>query len=143
MYFGIHGETSPLEWPTVKMVLDRVKKDGSEDVYQGVALKRYDTTTLSYCCSEALTDLERLTEKMHEQLEWSDANLLREFYLFSLKLSDDESDESDVDSSLEELKAAIELISSQFRDPFEATGVSVSSLQDKIEDAVGSTPKTT
>ena len=35
----------------------------------------------------------------------------------------DESDESDVDSSLEELKAAIELISSQFRDPFEATGV--------------------
>ena len=57
-------------------------------------------------------------------------------------VSGDESDESDVDS-LEELKAAIELISSQFRDPFEATGVSVSSLQDKIEDAVGSTPKTT
>ena len=57
--------------------------------------------------------------------------------------SGDESDESDVDSSLEELKAAIELISSQFRDPFEATGVGVSSLQDKIEDAVGSTPETT
>ena len=58
-------------------------------------------------------------------------------------VSGDESDESDVDSSLEELKAAIELISSQFRDPFEVTGVSLSSLQDKIEDAVGSTPETT
>ena len=39
-------------------------------------------------------------------------------------------DESDRDSSLEELKAAIEQISSQFRVPLEATGVSVSSLQD-------------
>ena len=34
------------------------------------------------------------------------------------------------------LKAAIELISSQFRDPLEATGVNVSSLQDEIEDVV-------
>ena len=40
------------------------------------------------------------------------------------------------DPALVELKAAIELISSQFRDPLKATGVAVSSLQDEIEDAV-------
>ena len=45
-------------------------------------------------------------------------------------------DESGRDPALAELKAAIELISSQFRNPFEATGVNVSSLQDEIEDAV-------
>ena len=35
-----------------------------------------------------------------------------------------------------ELKAAVELISTQFRAPLEAAGVDVSSLQDEIEDAV-------
>ena len=44
--------------------------------------------------------------------------------------------ESGRDPALAGLKAAIELISSQFRNPFEATGVNVSSLQDEIEDAV-------
>ena len=54
----------PLQWPTVKIVLDRLQNDGGETVYQRVALKRYDATTLSYCSSEALADLKRLTEKM-------------------------------------------------------------------------------
>lgn len=45
-------------------------------------------------------------------------------------------DEHESDPSLTELKAAIELISSRFRDPLEASGVIVSSLQDEIEDAV-------
>ena len=54
----------PLQWPTVKTVLDRVKNASGENVYQGVVLKRYDATTLSYCSCEALADLERLTEKI-------------------------------------------------------------------------------
>ena len=45
-------------------------------------------------------------------------------------------DESDRDPALAELKAEIELILSQFRNPLKATGVNVSSLQDEIEDAV-------
>ena len=60
----------------------RVKYDGDGNVYQGVALKRYDATTLSYCPSEALADLERLTEKMRELLEWSDRDLLRALLVF-------------------------------------------------------------
>ena len=45
----------------------------------------YDTTTLSYCSSEALADLKRPTEKMHERLEWAGVDLLRAFLVF-LKL---------------------------------------------------------
>ena len=72
----------PLQWPTVKLILDRVKNEGGENVYQGVTLKKYDTATLSYCSGEALADLERLTEKMRERLEWSDTNLLRALLVF-------------------------------------------------------------
>ena len=130
----------PLQWPAVKIVLDRVKNDGGENVYQGVSLKRYDAATLSYCSSAALGDLERLTEKMRERLEWSDTGLLRALLVFletqSWMKRNVTSDESDSDPSLAELKAAIELISTQFRDPLEAAGVNVSSLHDEIEDAV-------
>ena len=35
------AKQDPLQWPTVKTVLDRVKNDSGENVYQGVALKRY------------------------------------------------------------------------------------------------------
>ena len=31
----------PLQWPTVKIILDKVKNDSGENVHQGVALKRY------------------------------------------------------------------------------------------------------
>ena len=131
----------PLQWPTVKIVLDRVKNDSGENVYQGVALRRYDATTLSYCSSEALADLERLTGKMRERIQWSDTDLLRALLVFleiqSWMKRNVSGDEGDRDPALAELKAAIELILSQFRDPLEGTGVNVSSLQDEIEDAVG------
>ena len=60
-----------------QIVLDRMINGGGENVYQGVALKRCDVATLSYRSSAALGDLESLTEKMHERLEWSDTDLLR------------------------------------------------------------------
>ena len=130
----------PLQWLNVKIVLDRVKDDGGENVYQGVVLKRYDATTLSYCSSAALGDLERLTEKTRERLEWSDTDLLRALLVFletqSWMKRNVTGDESDSDPSLAELKAVIELISTQFRDPLEAAAVNVSSLHDEIEDAV-------
>ena len=122
----------PLQWPTVKIVVDRVTNDGGENVYQGVALKRYDAATLSYSSSAALGDLERLTDKLRERLEWSDIDLLRALLVFletqRWMKRNVTGDESDSDPSLAELKAAIEQISTQFRDPLEATGVQVSTL---------------
>ena len=72
----------PLQWPTVTLVLDRVKNESGENIYQDVNLRMYGTTTLSYCSREALADLERLTEKMRERLEWSDVDLLRALLTF-------------------------------------------------------------
>ena len=75
---------------------------------------------------------------MRERLEWSDTNLLRALLVFLETQSwmKRNVSNSDSDPALVELKVAIELISSQFRDPLEATGVAVSSLQDEIEYAV-------
>ena len=53
-----------------------------------------------------------------------------------MKRSTCSSDEDDLDTSLAELKDAVELIILQFRDPLEARGVTLFSLQDEIEDAV-------
>ena len=75
-------EQDPLQWYTVKLVLDRVKNDGSEHVHQGVALKWYDATTLSYCSKQAQSDLRRFTEKMLKRLEWSNTDLLRAILVF-------------------------------------------------------------
>ena len=77
---------------------------------------------------------------MRERLEWSDIDLLRALLVFletqSWMKRNVTGDESDSDPSLAELTAAIEEISTQFRDPLEAAGVQVSSLHDEIEDAV-------
>lgn len=77
-----------------------------------MTLKKYDTATLSYCLREALADLERLTEKMRERLEWSDTNLLRALLVFLEMQSWMKRNVSDIDSdpALVELKEAIELI---------------------------------
>lgn len=89
---------------------------------------------------EALTDLTRPAENMCDRLEWSNTDLLRAFIVFldtqsSMKRNVSVK-EGDSDPTSEELKEAVELISSQFRDPFEARGVVVSSLQDEVDDAV-------
>ena len=48
----------PLQWPTVRTVLDRVKEETTgERTYQGTALKGYNSATLEYCKKEALADL--------------------------------------------------------------------------------------
>ena len=130
-------EQDPLEWSTVKLVLDRVQNDGDgEQVYQGVSLKRYDATMLSYCSKQAQSDLRRLTEKMRERLEWSDTELLRALLVFVETQSWAERGDGQTDSSLVELKTAVELIVAQFRAPLEAAGVDLFRLQDEIEDAV-------
>ena len=130
-------EQDPLQWYTVKLVLARVKNDGSEHVYQGVALKWYDATTLSYCSKQAQSDLRRLTEKMLGCLEWSNTDLLWAILVFvETQSCPKRIVRGDTDLSLTELKAAVELISTQCRALLEAAGVDVSSLQDEIEDAL-------
>ena len=93
-------------------------------------------------------DLSELDNKMRECLAWSDTNLLRSLLVFletqtcmkhahtssaDSLLMDDEGDE---DCSLAEVKEAVEQISTHFRLPLEAKGVSFVTLQDEVEEAV-------
>ena len=52
------------------------------------------------------------------------------------RLDEKKSDEGDCNTSLPEVKAVIKLITPQFREHLEITGVALSSLQDKIDDAI-------
>ncbi len=59
-----------IQWPAVKQVLDRIKDDHDEKMYQGTALS--DATLQQ----EAMSDLKKLSENILKRLEWSDRALL-------------------------------------------------------------------
>ena len=137
-----------LEWPTVKFLKGRIKEDSDEKTYQGATLKSYSQESQDKAKEDALRDLALLDEKMRERLSWSDTTLLLRSLLVVLEtqtwmkrtpassadslLRDDEVE----DCSLDEVKEAVEHISTHFRLPLEAKGVSFVSLQDKIEEVV-------
>jgi len=133
-------QKDPSDWPTVKLVQDRVVREGSGVSYQGASLKNYTVAMLESCKKQALGDLDRLYKAIQERLEWSDTGVLGATIAFldtqswvkrpSIDSTDDE------DASLQDVKNSIELLCSCFRDPLEATDVSVLSMQDEIEDAV-------
>ena len=125
----------PSLWPTVKLVMERIDSEGSVYCYQGAEIKNYTDTTLESCKRQALGDLERLNRTIQQRLEWSDLHLLRALIVFLESQSwverepaDHRSKVGDPDVSLEEVKGALELLSSHFRDPLEAAGVSIPSI---------------
>lgn len=92
-----------------------------------------------------MEDLVGLNDKMRERLAWSDTKLLRSLLVFletqtwmkRTRTSSADSlvmdEEDDEDCSLAEVKEAVEYISTHFRLPLEAKGVSFPSLQDEVE----------
>ena len=74
------GTQDPLEWPTVKVILGRLKDDADKKEYQGAVLQAYSFTILDNCKGQASSDLMKLDERIHDRLEWSDVNLLRIAY---------------------------------------------------------------
>ena len=131
----------PSEWSTVKLVQDRVVTEGSSASYQGTAIKNYNDATFEYCKKQAIGDLDRLYKTMQERLEWSDTSELRAKIAFLdtqswVRRPGVDSDDDTEDGSLKEVKDAIELLCTNFRDPLTATGVSIPSMQDEIEDTV-------
>jgi len=91
---------------------------------------------LSQCACIALEDLQELATQIRSRLEWSDVQLLRSALAFldtrSWYCSQADSDEDDMAS----IKSAVESLSSHSREPLEAIGVSLASIQDEIEEAV-------
>ena len=64
-------QPDPLQWPTVKLVLDGLKYEGYEKTYQGAVLKNYSFAAIEFCKKEALADLKRVEVNMRQCLEWS------------------------------------------------------------------------
>ena len=138
----------PLMWPTVKLMLGRIKEEGGENFYQGAALSNFSQVVQDNSKQAALQDLSALNEKMKERLKWSDTRLLRSLLVFldtrawvkqsRVPVTDTDTDDYQIDKdcSLAEIKASVEHIAAHFRLPLEAKGVSLSGLQDEIEETV-------
>ena len=142
----------PFEWPTVKLLLGKIKDEEGKKSYQGAPLKNFSDSTLESLKQDALHDLTRLDEKMRERLMWSDIKLLRALLVFletqswakrSRQLAtvtdsdrEDETGDNSDDSSLAEVKESVDHLAAHFRLPLEAKGVSLATLQDEVEDAV-------
>ena len=131
----------PSLWPTVKLMMEKIDSEGSIVCYQGAEIRNYTSATLESCKKQALGDLERLNKTIQQRLEWSDVRLLRALIAFLdtqswIKRQSSVSDNEEEDTSLEQVNGAIELLSSHFRNPLEATGVDIPSLRDEMEDVV-------
>lgn len=140
-------DADPLQWPTVKLVRNRIK-NGNE--FQGATLKRVDEDMLESCKNQALADVRRLEENMRERLEWSDMKLLRAILVFldtqtwrniipetqESESQQSDSDNSSEDKALSEVLAAVELIATIFKEPLHASGVNLLGLQDEMEEVV-------
>jgi len=116
-------------------MMERVDSEGNVDCYQGAEIKNYTDTMLEGCKRQALGDLESLSRSI-EQLDWSDLHLLRALiFLESQSWVERECQSTDhgQDASLEEVKHAVELLSSHFQGPLEAVSVDIPSLQDEMK----------
>ena len=50
------AELDPVEWPTVSLLLERIKNDGMEKSYQGSILKDFTQSLQQKCAQVALHD---------------------------------------------------------------------------------------
>ncbi len=132
----------PLLWPTVKLVCNRIKEEGEDKVYQGAVLNNYNPATLKTCAAQALADIKRLEDKMRARLEWSDVKMLRAILVLLDTQSwrpsprSEHSNTDEEEDDLAEIKEAVEYITSHFREPLEAKGVTLANIQDEVEEIV-------
>ena len=70
------AKQDPLEWPTVKLLLGRIKEADGETSYQGATLVNCSSECREKAKREAVQDLTELDNKMRERPAKSDTNLL-------------------------------------------------------------------
>ena len=131
----------PNQWPTVKLVLSRITTEGTSKVYQGASLQHYSDETFSCCSRQVLEDLTKLSESIKHRLAWSDTKLLRSILVFldtrswtAPRVSIDSAGLGSDDKA--EIREAMEYTVTIFREPLEAKGACIFSLQDEIDEIV-------
>ena len=109
-------------------MLKRISKEGDQKVYQGCTLTHFSDSMLCLCSNQALADLQKLDDKIKEQLAWSDVDLLCSILVFldtrswatqrqvvRVPGSEEEREEEQDDKS--EIKGAAECIVCLFQEP--------------------------
>ena len=133
----------PLEWHIAKLVEERIQEEGSEKMYQGVTLKNVTLTAKENAKEEVLM-IQYNSIMVCE-------NILSGQILSSCSLplffpetqnwaersrNPNNSDKGIEDCSLGEVKKLVELLTSHFRKPCEAKGITIATFQNEIEDIV-------
>lgn len=120
-----------MQWPSVKLVCDQITYSDDNIVYeyQGTLHFNYSVTTLQKCCDKAIGDLSRLKQGMLDRLEWTDPHLLNAI----LTILDTQHWQETASTNLEELKVAMNLITTHFRLPLESKGVCFAVPSDELE----------
>ena len=133
----------PKNWPTVKLVVGRVSEESGQKFYQGGVLKNFTDNMFTQCSCQALSDLQKLDGKMKERLEWTDVKLLRSILVFldtrswaAPAVGSSSETRKEMTDDMAEIREAVEHVISVFREPLEAKGACLSSLDDELEEAV-------
>ena len=132
------AEQDPLLWPTVKLVCSRVKEEGESKVYQGAVLS-YNPQGMrrpSTSCSQTAGREDARTARMVgcENAEGNSVLLDTQSWRSSPRSQHSDTDEEEDD--LAEIREAVEYITSHFREPLEAKGVTLANFQDEVEEIV-------
>ena len=137
------AKQDPKNWPTIKLVVGGVSEESGQKFYQGGVLKNFTDNMFTQCSCQALSDLQKLDGKMRERLEWTDMKLLRSILVFLDTCSwgvpgvgSSNETREEMTDDMPEIREAMEHVISVFREPLEAKGACLSSLDDELEEAV-------
>ena len=129
------AEQDFVEWPTLKLVMSRIKREGDKHVYQGSTLEGYSTTLVQECGTVACTDLNNLDREMRTRLEWSDTEMLRSIITFTDTQSWAQNVNADTDD-IADILSAVECITTHFREPLLTVGTNLATIRDEVEEIV-------
>ena len=132
------AKQDPKNWATVKLVVGRVSEE-TEILPRRGTQKKFTDYMFTQCSCQALSDLQKLDGKMREQLEWTDVKLLRSILVFLDMCSwaaPGVGSSSETREKMADIREAVEHVISVFREPLEAKGACLASLDDELEEAV-------
>lgn len=160
MLHSLRG-TDVQEWPAVTTILAGITEKGDSKSYQDVVLADLTNTMVSQCCAMAQADLLALDGKLKDWLVWSDAKLLDSILSFldtrcwttvtmnttsgttndNTTVNGDHCNgevaaksKSDYNKKVTEIKSAVAYIVGVFREPLEAKGADLCSINDELEE---------
>ena len=156
--FQLLRRRDPQEWPTFTTVLATMTEKENSKCYQGVNLTGFTSSIVSQCSTMALEDLHALDDKLKDWLTWPDTKLLDAILSFldtrcwatvrmgtsgtigNNAATTNHNEEAaarskqDYDKRITEIKAAVAYIVAIFREPLEAKGADLCSINDELEE---------